>query len=202
MRDLKNVNSVDLSLVSTVKFGSETKGRLNEVDGSDPSDPSTSQCCFAALEPAEYVVEVIGERMWEWDKDCLIFYVIILFICRLDLFHLGAVQWCLFWFGMRRTTRALSFSDDNIGGIVERKTDVSSREHVATLSPHQGHCVDSLTLKALIRRASGKERGRIAEIEVTTQEYGMQGHRTWDSLYYAMMDDDENTWQGSRPRLQ
>ena len=63
MRDLKNVNSVDLSLVSTVKFGSETKGRLNEVDGSDPSDPSTSQCCFAALEPAEYVVEVIGEKM-------------------------------------------------------------------------------------------------------------------------------------------
>lgn len=53
MRDLKNVNSVDLSLVSTVKFGSETKSRLNKVDGSDPSDPSTSRCCFAALEPAK-----------------------------------------------------------------------------------------------------------------------------------------------------
>lgn len=63
MRDLKNVNSVGLSLVSTVKFGSETKSRLNEVDGSDPLDPSASRCCFAALEPAQYIVEVIGERM-------------------------------------------------------------------------------------------------------------------------------------------
>ena len=48
--------------------------------------------------------------------------------------------------------------------------------------------MDSLTLKALIRTASGKGRGRNTETDVP----GMKDHRSCDKcIYYAMIDEED-----------
>ena len=71
-------------------------------------------------------------------------------------------------------------TDDNVNTVVESDwVSVPSREQIATRSLHQSSCVDPLTLRALIRTASGKEGGRNTETEVTTRVWheGLQKPR-------------------------
>ena len=66
-------------------------------------------------------------------------------------------------------------TDDSVRYAAESKWlrfDPSPREQIATTSLHQSSCV---TLKALIRTASGEEGGRNTETEVTTIEGWLEG---------------------------
>ena len=71
---------------------------------------------------------------------------------------------------------------------------VPSREQTATTSLHQSSSVDSLTLGALIRTASGKGGSRNTETEGTTraQHEGLQKLNFFSfSFFNAMTDEDD-----------
>ena len=71
---------------------------------------------------------------------------------------------------------------------------VPHREQTATTSLHQSSYVDSLTLRALIRTASGKGGGRNTETEATTRAWNecLQKLRLFIIIIiYAVIDEDE-----------
>ena len=72
---------------------------------------------------------------------------------------------------------------------------IPSRVQTATLSLHQSSYIDSVTLRALIGTASGKESGRNTETEATTRAW-REGLQKLRLFFYTLIDEDEdgNWW--------
>ena len=70
---------------------------------------------------------------------------------------------------------------------------IPSRMQTAIPSLHQSSYMDSLTLRALTRTASGKGGGRNTETEATTRVWheGLQMLRLFNIFIYAVIDEDE-----------
>ena len=70
---------------------------------------------------------------------------------------------------------------------------VPSRIQAVIPSLHQSSYMDSLTLRALTRTASGKRGGRNTETEATTRPWreGLQMLRLFNIFIYAVIDEDE-----------
>ena len=73
------------------------------------------------------------------------------------------------------------------------RVSIHSREQTATMSLHQSPYVDSLTLRALTRTASGDEVRRHSEIEVSTSPQPGEEGREADTIFTMQLWNEMRT---------